>query len=98
MYYYRARVPTNVLHAIASDLATWRRHTVRSGDTLFESWRQLVGKDGGPKKVLWMSSRQSSRKEAEIAFARKQVELNDLYEALRKISRRQGPRWPTLSG
>lgn len=96
VYYYRARVPTEVLSAISNDPATWRRHTSRRGGMVLENWKPLIGKGGIPKQVLWVSLRQSNRKEAETAFFRKQVEINDLFAAVLKVFRRQGS-IPTMS-
>lgn len=99
VYYYRARVPTEVLRAISDDPAAWRLRTARSsqqGGMAFASWQLLVGKNGEPKEALWVSLRQTDRKEAELAFARKQVELNDLFASVLKVFRRQGTT-PTLA-
>jgi hypothetical protein len=54
IFYFRARLPGDVLSAIAGNRQEWKRRTSTRGLPL-ERWKKLVGKDGKPKNEVWSS-------------------------------------------
>ena len=84
VYYYRARLPGDVLRAINSNRREWKRRTSRREAPL-EAWSKLVGKNGEPKKELWYSLETRDLNAAKRALPSKQVELNSLFEQIIRL-------------
>jgi hypothetical protein len=74
VYYYRARLPGDVLRAINNNKREWKRRTSRREAPL-EAWSKLVGKNGEPRKEIWYSLETRDLNTAKRALPAKQVEL-----------------------
>ncbi|MBL8903237.1 MAG: hypothetical protein JNK83_08105 [Rhizobiales bacterium] len=84
VFYYRARLPGDVLRAINGNKREWKRRTSTRGAPLV-TWSKLVGKNGEPKKELWYSLETRDISAAKRALPSKQVEINSLFEQIIRL-------------
>lgn len=76
IFYYRARLPGDVLRAINSNSGEWKRRTSKMRSAC-KGMGKLVGKNGEPRKELWYSLETRGLNAAKRAFSRALREVRE---------------------